>query len=359
MKLGFDATFCVGNYRGMGKFVRQLLMSFDGDLIGFAPTYKDLNHDNPYNIIYEGNYIEPFWEQLKLSRMARDENVDFLLCGYNTSPIFSPLPTILVVHDLIFLNNYSIFDHSLRQYLGGKYRRLIISESIKRADRIITVSQTSKHEICDNFNIQESAVDVISNTIPDEWFDVDYEALHFKCPYFLTVSGGAPSKNLKNLLYAFSKAQEKESFRGIQLRIVGLNISEVKTYKKLAQKLQIHKFVIFHDHLNESELISLYQNALAVIAPSLAEGFGIPLLEALALGKILACSSIPIFQEIAGNHAIYFDPLSTEEIKNCLVLIASSIDVESDKCGRKNHAKKYSFSNRRNEAINFFKRLKI
>ena len=362
--LGFDATFAIGNYRGMGKFVRQLVAAYPGPSIAFTPaSVLSDDYPTPWPLIAEGNGPEPLWEQLILPKLAARANIDLLLCGFNTSPVFKTCPpTILVLHDLIFRN--SIFPlrqfQSHRQLFGAIYRRLVVPSALARASSILTVSETSKLEICSTYDLPLDLVSVVPNTLSEFWFQeasISYHELSANRPYILAVSGAAPSKNLHRLINAFANAQQLDTIKGFDLMVVGLAQSEHARFNQLATECGVGNRVVLCPRFSDLELKSIYINASIFIFPSTSEGFGIPLLEAMAVGTPVICSSIPVFREIGLGYVDYFDPLSVDDIEKSLVSgLSRGIDSIAIKAAT-DHARTYSFNIKQMEITKLFKKI--
>ena len=361
--LGFDATFALENYRGMGKFVRQLVSAYPGPSIAFAPDSACSSDVLPWPLIAEGSGSEPYWEQFHLPRLAARYNVDLLLCGFNTSPIILNCPpTVLVLHDLVFRKPlFPLLQfQSRRQLAGAVYRRLVAPRAVLRAAAILTVSETSRLEICTAYDLPLERVSVVPNTLPEYWFQSNTKPsprLFDERPYVLAVSGSAPSKNLPRLLQAFANAQKSDVFKGVNLLVVGLGQKEKIRFKNLATAFGIGNRVVLCPRVSDEELRALYRNASLFVFPSIDEGFGIPLLEAMAVGTPVICSSIPVFHEIGLRHVSYFDPFSIHDIEKYLI---AGLSCRPDCTALKNathHARTYSFNIQKKQITGLFKNI--
>lgn len=362
-KLGFDATFALGNYRGMGRFVRQLVAAYPGPSIAFAPASASSSDNLPWPLTAEGKGPEPLWEQFSLPRLARRANVDLLLCGYNTSPIIGNCPpTILVLHDLIFRKPLLPLKQfqSRRQFAGALYRRIVAKRVVTKAAEIVTVSETSRLDICAAYDIPFERISVIPNTLPEFWFQDNLTPnpeLSAGRPYILAVSGAAPSKNLYRLIQAFSNTQQSGEVRGVNLLIVGLGQREQICFKQLADEFGVGNRVVLCRRVSDQELKSLYCKASLFVFPSTDEGFGIPLLEAMAVGVPVICSSIPVFHEIGLDHVGYFDPFSTDDLAKSLVSALSREPDDSALRAATDHARSYSFSIKQAQITELFNKI--
>jgi glycosyltransferase involved in cell wall biosynthesis len=265
-----------------------------------------------------------------------------------------------VLHDLIFrkpllsLNQFQ----SRRQLAGALYRRIVAPMAVKAAAEIVTVSETSRLEICAAYDIPPERITVIPNTLPDFWFQdnlTPHPQLSAGRPYILAVSGAALSKNLYRLIQAFSSAQQSGEVRGVNLLIVGLVQHEQARFKQLAEDLGVGNRVVLCPRVSDQELKSLYSKSSLFVFPSTDEGFGIPLLEAMAVGVPVICSSIPVFHEIGLDHVGYFDPFSTDDLAKSLAYAFSrKLDV-SALYSATDHARTYSFNIKQAEITELFK----
>ncbi|MCX6792284.1 MAG: glycosyltransferase family 1 protein [Candidatus Gottesmanbacteria bacterium] len=133
-----------------------------------------------------------------------------------------------------------------------------------------------------------------------------------KDKYFLYVGNAYPHKNLDVLLRAFSNMND------VKLVLVGKDDYFYKRLKQTDSVKLLKDKLIFKTNVSDNELVTLYQNALACVLPSLMEGFGLPALEALANNCPVIVSDIPVFHEILGSSAIYFDPRSADDLTKIL-----------------------------------------
>ena len=330
MKIGIDASWMVGNYRGMGRFARQLIDPIRNEIVALVP--KRIKVDEwPY--VNGGNGFFPWWEQIEIPRLCFKEDLDILLSPYNTGPLTSigKTKSIAVVHDLIFMQPWSILPPSLSpfQTLGRVYRRSVVPTFAKRSDTIITVSHFTKNELMDKFKISENKIHVIPNSISEDWF-IPPIPLESRKPYIFTVAGESPSKNVMRLLEAFSIALPKLG-KNISLKIAGIKSNYQRNFQLKAIKLGIGDHVEFLGFVSDHELRQLYREAKGFVFASLFEGFGIPLLEAMASGTPIACSNTTSIPEVVGESAFFFNPISKEEIAVQIIKLCESNEVLESK----------------------------
>jgi len=314
MKIAVDGYYLNGKVRGMARYAQMLYDSLpesDRIMLPFAGEASD--------IFYSGsNAFFPLWEQLFLPSRAKNLQADLLLCPYNTGPIWlSSLPNILVVYDLIFMENDLDYSTSSIQNMGRKYRRFVVPKAVLRARHILTCSEHTKRQIIDSLGVSGEKITVIPFALADEWFD-PAPRLPASDPYLLAVGGEVPSKNCHRLLQAMRLVIKQKP--GLVLKLVGIKQKFHSLFQNLAVQLGIEDNVQLMPRLSEELLRATYANAAAFVCPSLFEGFGIPLLEAMASGIPIASSNTTSLPEVAGKCAIYFDPLDIDAMAEAILI---------------------------------------
>ncbi len=320
MKLGVDIKWMIGNYRGMGRFARQLISPVKSAVIALCPHGITTTE---WPCVSQGRGFFPWWEQVELPRLCQREQLDFLLCPYNTGPLNSLGSTraIAVIHDLMFMQQWSNLSPSISLYqnLGRLYRRQIVPAFVRRADTILTVSHFTKVELVEKFGITDKNIHVIPNAIADNWFEQPLP-FHSRKPYLFTVSGESPNKNVLGLLKAFALVLPKLG-PDARLKVAGIKSTFHPRFQMVAKELRIADRVDLLGYVSVDQLRLLYREARAFIFASLFEGFGIPLLEAMASGSPIASSNSTSMPEVIGDCGLMFDPRSIDDMayKICLI----------------------------------------
>jgi glycosyltransferase involved in cell wall biosynthesis len=326
MKFGIDVRW-MNNNRGMARFAEFFIKPLKKEIIALAPNNIG---DTSYQTVKKGNSFFPWWEQYILPILSKQEALDFLILPYNTGPIFgnTQAKQIAVIHDLIFMRSRKELplSMSLYQTLGRYYRRFVVPRVAKKADIIVTVSEYTKSELIEKLNVPADKIRVIPNSIENDWF-VEPIPLTERKPYLFTVTGSAPSKNVPNLLKAFSIAKNHYE-SNFMLRIAGINTAHHATYITQAKALGIEHQVEFLGFISDQELQLQYRQARAFVFASLFEGFGIPLLEAMASGTPVCCSNSTSLPEVVGDTALLFDPTDIADIANNLVLVLADKEAK-------------------------------
>lgn len=316
MKLAVDARLMAGHPRGMGQYARNLVRPVTDRMVSLLPARADVAVEG--RVVRSGSGFEPWWEQCVLPSMASDEGVQCLLCPSNTAPLRMPgkVATILVVHDLIYLASLSDLplSRSAYQNLGRLYRRMVVPRAVKQAQHLIAVSAYTRDQICERFDIAAEDVHLITNSLESTWFVDQPLPDELRQRYLLAVVGEAPSKNLSGLLRAFALMRRDD----LSLRVVGVKPGFHAGFRHEAERLGIASVVHFEGHLSTAHLKALYREAWGFVMPSLYEGFGIPVLEAMASGVPVACSNTTSLPEVAGGCAWLFNPRADEDMSHAL-----------------------------------------
>lgn len=325
-KLFYDANFSINEHRGMGKYINSFvkILKDEYEIIGMLkkndanlPLYKSFGFSN---------YI--LWEQISLLRFF-NRNRGIFIFPYNTAPLFINKNNfkILILHDLIFLNKGE--NLTFKQKVGKFYRAFLVKRIIRNFENIITVSEYSKNEIVKKLNINPNKISVIYNSIKlDEVIqDTNLERQKF----FFHIGGEPRYKNTKSLLYAFALLPE-EIKKTYFLKILGIrNPKTLKTFQQILKDLGIDQQVIFLNYKTDQEVEQLYKEATLFLFPSLEEGFGIPLIEAMKFGCPLVSSNYSCLPEISGNAATYFDPNNYESIVIAIMNVINNPELRLDK----------------------------
>jgi glycosyltransferase involved in cell wall biosynthesis len=322
-RIGYDARFSIGEYRGMGRYLRRLIRSVEATSIGFCATGE---FDKGLQLSAGGLRPFPLWEQISLPRRAVESGIEFLLAPYNTAPLrLAPgIKLILVVHDLIYLRSTSDLplSRSAYQNFGRLYRRWNVPHAVHRAHRIVCVSEYTRRELLRRFPVDESKISVIPNTIETSWFALERSPV--PNDYILCVSGEAPNKNLPRALQGFAEYCRISRDRATQLEVVGVKAAHHTAFINIAKRHGVSERVRFHGYVSDAQLQSLYSSARALFYPSSDEGFGIPVLEALAAGLPVVASNASSIPEVGGEAALYFHSDSVSQMAEQLRSVLSN-----------------------------------
>ena len=264
------------------------------------------------------------WTQFQLPQIYRKLNASLLFSPIPEAPIYCQCSSVITVHDLIPLRFPRRFSPLTRYY--RHYLPLILQQ----AKHIICDSQATARDLVDFFGISVNKITPIllahdaSNFRPIAPTETNQ---NYSCPYFIYLGRHDPHKNLARLIEAFAAIPNNLE---CQLWIVG---SSDKRYtpKLQAQVLElgIEKQVKFLNYLPYEQLPILLNQAIALVFPSLWEGFGLPVLEAMACGTPVITSNLASLSEVAGDAALLIDPENTVEITSAMTAIAENSQLRS------------------------------
>ncbi len=327
LRVGYDARLAMGNYRGMGRFLRQLIAGHEREFLGFCASGEG---DPSLNLIARGFRFFPLWEQISIPSLVRRFRTDLFVAPYNTGPLRLPkaVTLLLVVHDLIFLEDLP-FSPSLYQNLGRAYRRAITPRILGRANAIVTVSNFSKEQLATRCGVSEDKIWVIPNTLEDKWFQPSKNPRD-RDPYIFMVSGQAPSKNLVRAMESYALYLKRFGDKAARLKVGGVDSSFHQIYRSLASRLGVEERVELLEYLPDSQMLRLYQGAELFWFPSLMEGFGIPVLEAMASGTPVLASASTSLPEVGGNAASYANPRSVTDMADALSTVMTDFDLRQN-----------------------------
>ena len=350
MKIGINGFFLTRPYTGFGEYTIGYLSALSkidahNHYVIYTPKKVSLALGKNFKIkvIAPVNFLgislaKLWWEQFQIMADARHEKCDFVHHFYPVYSILFPgTRQIDSIHDTIPWTfpgyNYSFSTRLLRKF---------IAYSAQRANLVLTVSATSQEEIIKNFFIAPQKVKMIYNGY-DQLLDKKIllgkieqvlQKYHITRPYIFYLGGFDIRKNVKNLVLAFAKVNKNIPEN---LILAGGVFSPQKRlyadYYELPDIIKRNRLqgrVALCGPIEVEDLPALYQGASFFVSPSRAEGFNIPVLQALASGKAVACSNVSATKEIAGKCALMFDPDKIEEIADSLYTLSRDKKTRND-----------------------------
>ena len=272
---------------GIGRFSHEVISRLKNtDILLQGPSPLSL-----HNIIWQARQLRENKHRYKI----------FFNPGYHPV-LFSSIPYVLTIHDLIHL------------HVPGKaaiakkiYYELLVKPSIKNAYKVLTVSDYSKKNIMEWANIPEDKIVVVGNGV-NHCFTKDGTKHQPGYPYLLHVGNTKPHKNVARLMTAFATAKIDPQ---LKLILTGKLTPELTA---IIQKNNLQNRIVFTEKLSDEQLAEYYRGATAFILPSLIEGFGIPVIEAMACGTPVLISDATSLPEIGGDAALLVDPYSIDSI---------------------------------------------
>ncbi len=278
-----------------------------------------------------GGFGGLYWSQISLPKAVRSLNVDIYHATDNDKmPALDGTKTVVTMHDVSLFILSDEFTHWDKRPVSEKIsRRMYIWIQKLFADAIITVSDASKKDIVDKFKINPSKIFVVHNGFnlpkiqPSEGAKTLPLSYKIKSPYFLFLGGIEPRKNLLRLIMAFSLFKKKHPDDSHFL-VIGGKVKDVpvaeSTFSELHSQISkeenshIKEFVIFPGEISEKDKGTIYKLSDGLIYPSIYEGFGIPILEAMSIGTPVVTSNTSGMKEAAGDAAYLVNSLDTGSI---------------------------------------------
>jgi glycosyltransferase involved in cell wall biosynthesis len=265
-------------------------------------------------------------EQQLLPRLAAREGVELVHSLASTAPAWGRFRRVVTVHDLIY-RHYPEAHAGIRS-LG---MRVLVPLAVRRSDRVIAISEATRRDVVASLGTSEADIDVVPQGLgtPRRVEPVAEPALREQLslgdrPVLLSLSAKRPHKNIAALLDALARLEERPV-----LVVAGYPTAYERTLRERARALGIEEDVRWVGWLGPAELEGLWAISRAFAFPSLYEGFGLPVLEAMARGVPVACSNASSLPEVAGDAALYFDPGDPRALADALAaLLAGGPEVE-------------------------------
>lgn len=318
---------------GMGNYIFNLINSLasidkKNEYYVFVSDknkqFFDIRQKN-FRIINAGkavtkNFRRLMWEQLSLPKYIKKHKIDVLHSPGFVIPFLSKAKNILTIADMTFISHPKVHTLVKRFYFG-----LFMPPSIRKTDKILSISKSTKKDISDMLNINAGKIEVTHLSYGKEFkildkknakgflsdnYSIDY-------PFILFVGMIEPRKNLKRVLKAFSQLKKQETIPQ-KLVIVGKKGWMYKGIFKTVKRLGLEKEIIFTGYVPDNDLVKFYNSADVLVYPCLYEGFGIPILEAMACECPVITSNVSSMPEVAGDAALFVNPIKTDEIASAM-----------------------------------------
>ncbi len=296
----------------------QFLFLFDRD---WDPDFVFADNVTPIKVWPPARhpYLWKYWFEHALPGIFKKYKPDLFISTDGMLSLTAQVPTILVVHDLAYIE----FPHHIPK-LTYSFLKSHTPRYLSKAASIITVSAFSKQDIIDKYQVPEDKIQVVANGASSQFMPLDDETQSIvrkritdNHPYFIYVGSIHPRKNVGMLLQAYD-ALRKEGVCNHKLLIVGRFAWKTGETYTTYNAMQFKDDVIFAGSMNQTQLTEAIGAADALVYPSLFEGFGIPVLEARYAGVPVICSNRSSLPEVGGEHAVYFNPESAEDIARAM-----------------------------------------
>lgn len=354
MKVAVDARMY--NMSGIGTYIQNLMKNDCYQIaLGSTEELKDVK-----NVDTKLEFEAPIYgikEQLKFPYKALKKlKPDILHIPHYNVPIFYKGDMVVTIHDLTHL----VYSEFFGSKLAILYAKIMLKIATKKAKVILTVSENTKKDIIKYLKVDENKIKVTYLGIKEEIKekqkqDIEYLYEKYKIPkdkkILMYVGNLKPHKNLERLLEAFSKLKNNDK---CVLLLVGKAFENYKTLEEKEKTLKIEDKVIHTGIVEDEELTDLYNLVDLFVFPSLYEGFGLPILEAMACGTKVVSSNASSLPEVGGDVIKYFEPKNIEEMAEVMEKELERKDTEEEKNKRIKWAKNFNFEKTSREVNNAF-----
>ncbi len=342
MRFAVDAHAIGRNLTGNETYIRSLLRGFsevdsESEFVAYVsepaaaewvPESFTVKHvsSNPFRRLG--------WD---LARESKADGADLLHVQY-TSPLFCDLPLVVTVHDVSYLECPEYFEWARRTQL-----RYTVARTVERAARVLTVSEFSRNSILNAYDIAPNVVKVVPNAANPAFRIIGREKalasarekLGFDAPFVFSVGDLQPRKNQIGLIEAFAKMLTAHPHLRHHLVLTGKDTWFAPQVKEAATASGFGDRIHFTGFVTEKRLLHFYNACDCFVFPSFYEGFGLPILEAMACGRAVACSDTSSMPEVADGAGVLFDPRKPEDIARAMsdILLDSSLRGRLERLG--------------------------
>jgi glycosyltransferase involved in cell wall biosynthesis len=329
-RIGIDAHMVGARETGNETYVLNLLQNlpqidasnqFDYTAIALTPEQLmgQLRHRKNVDIVRIGPSTSFVRIPISMPLLAAREKLSLLHVTYVAPPV-CPCPTIVSVHDIAYKLYPEYFPARVRLMLS-----LLVPLSMRRAAHVLTLSQSAKQDILAHYGIPESKVSVICGGVGSR-FHVLTDRDHLNAvkakygiegEFILAVGNLQPRKNIRRLIHAYSQLPVPVQSR-YRLVIAGQALWKHSDIYRAAAECDVQHRITFTGYVSDQDLVPLYNAAALFVYPSLYEGFGLPILEAMACGTPVVTSCRSSLPEVAGEAALLVEPTNVEEIASAM-----------------------------------------
>lgn len=354
MRIGIDGRFY--HESGIGRYIRNLLLELSkidqkNEYVVFL-LKKDFDNlklpENFHKVLADFKWYG-VTEQVKFPFLLYKYNLDLMHFPHFNVPVFYRGKFVVTIHDLIHekfeMRRATTHDPIVYKLKHLGYKK-VFSQAIKKAEKIITVSNYVKDELIKNWQVSERKIVVTPEAVEGQLIaratDCTQKEIErvlgkfgVRPPYIFYVGNAHPHKNVEGLIAAFQQLKLKNKNLKFKINDLQLVLSGHDHYfwervkKSQESRVKSHGDIVFTGFITDKELVALYKSAEVFVMPSFEEGFGIPILEAMACGTPVISSNIGALKEVGGDGALYFDPYNTQDMVEKITRV-----LNSDKLGK-------------------------
>lgn len=298
---------------GIGRYIRNLishLENFDKKndyfILHLKSDYDTLEYYSNFENILAGFKWYGISEQIKLPKLLNKLKPDLVHFPHFNVPFFYDSKFVVTIHDLIH-QHFSMARATTHDPITYKFKQFgykrVFQHAIKKSLKIFTPSNFVKRQLINEWNIDAGKITITPEAVDDKIPSiVNNLSTKMTEPYIFYVGNAHPHKNVEGLIKAFLLIVKK--YPKLNLVLSGY---DHYFWQRIKNEYK-HKDIIYTGYVSEEKLVTLYKNALLFVMPSFEEGFGIPILEAMACGCPVVSSNTGALPEVGGDAAFYFDP---------------------------------------------------
>ncbi|MBF0170344.1 MAG: glycosyltransferase family 4 protein [Nitrospinae bacterium] len=330
--VGYYVTNLVEQLQVIDRTNAYCLLSNDPGFDAALAGSPNFNHCHT-RVSNENHLVGDLWENTYLPHSLMNRGIDVFHGPAFMIPLYKgELKTVATIHDIVA---YVLPRTIPMKY--ALYMKLLIGQVVKRADRLISVSESTKRDMVRWLGVPEGKISVVPQGVgkdfvpappDDEGGRLVRKKFGIRGDYFLFVGNLEPRKNLIRIMQAFEIAREKAG-RDLQLVICGkkgwLYDDILAAYHRIRRDSEI----VLTNYVDEADRLRLYQHARTFLFPTLYEGFGMPVLEAMACGAPVITSNVSSFPEICGDAALLVDPYDVQGIADAILSLEESPDLRA------------------------------
>jgi glycosyltransferase involved in cell wall biosynthesis len=362
MRFSVDAHAIGCHLTGNEVYIRNLLKEFarldqDSEIVAYiskprAPEYVPERFETRW--VSENPYKRLAWD---LPRHLKQDQPDLLHVQY-TGPLRTKVPLVVTIHDVSYLELPEYFTRFRAAQL-----KLTVKRTVERAAKILTPSEFSKKAIIRHYGIADERVVVVPNAVSGRFRPVDRgiartaieKRLGVKGPFVLTVGDLQPRKNHLGLLQAFEAVMRANPKLKHRLVFVGKETWYSAKLHQAVAASSVADRVHYAGFVDDADLVDFYGACDLFVYPSFYEGFGLPILEAMACGRAVACSNSTAMPEVADSAGLLFDPHDTDEMARAMsdILLDPELRTRLERLGQQ-HAASFSWQKSAALTLNSF-----
>ena len=329
MRVGINLAILSSRWTGIGHYALSLvqalarvspadewiLFGVDGSARSSFPTKPNFQLVNQATL---SGWRRVAWEQFELPRLARKYGVDVLHCPDFSRPLRCHAPVVNTLHDLSYYGSQAYFPPAKRAY-----KRFLTNIAVHRSANLIAVSEFTRQEVLGRFGIPEEKITVIHHGVEQRVCQAPAMPAD---PFILYVGTLEARKNIATLIRAFGLLRANRSIPH-RLVLIGQKGWGWAKIRRVLDDCPARDHVELPGYVSREKLLQLYAEAALFVYPSYYEGFGMPILEAMAAGLPVVSSQAPALREAGGDAAVYFDPGSVEDLEGAIRRLVDSPEM--------------------------------